>query len=136
MVKDEYHGRFVEKGFAPFILSELCAMDMLYAVANMRDEYYRERLVLKGRLSVRSAVPLANHRFSFDADFDPNTPGGFSYRDVSGLKGDIMEYGAARGCKTRANVTNDEQRLHFVAVEYGQSLESHHRIIERPKIEV
>lgn len=136
MVKDEYYGRFAEKDFAPFILSELCAMDMLYAVINMRDGYYRERLVLKGGLSVRSAVPLASHRFSFDADFDPNTPRGFSYRDVSGLKGDIAEYGAARRCKTRVSVTKDEQRLHFVAVEYRQSLENIHRIIERPKIEV
>ena len=136
MIKDEYYGRFAEKDFAPFILSELCAMDMLYAVTNMRDGYYRERLVLKGGLSVRSAVPLASYRFSFDADFDPNTPGGFSYRDVSGLKDDITEYGAARGCNTRVNVTRDEQRLHFVAVEYRQSLENIHRIIERPKIEV
>ena len=135
-VKDEYYGRFAEKGFAPFILSELCAMDMLYAVTNMRDGYYKERLVLKGGLSVRSAVPLANHRFSFDADFDLNTPGGFRYRDVSGLKGDIVEYGSARRCKTRVSVTRDEQRLHFVAVEYRQSLESSHRIIERPKIEI
>lgn len=136
MVKDEYYGRFAERGFAPFILSELCAMDMLYAVTNMRDGYYRERLVLKGGLSVRSAVPLASHRFSFDADFDPNTPGGFSYRDVSGLKGDIEKYGAARGCKTRVSVTRDEQRLHFVEAEYRQSLDEIHHIIERPKIEV
>lgn len=136
MVKDEYYGRFEEKDFAPFILSELCAMDMLYAVTNMRGGYYGERLVLKGGLSVRSAVPLASHRFSFDADFDPNTPGGFSYRDVSGLKGDIAEYGAARGCRTRVSVTRDDQRLHFVAVEYRQSLEDTRRIIERPKIEV
>lgn len=136
MVKDEYHGRFAERGYAPFILSELCAMDMLYAVTSMRDGYYRDRLVLKGGLSVRSAVPLANHRFSFDADFDTNTPEGFRYRDVSDLKGDIIKYGAERGCKTRASVTRDEQRLLFVTVEYRQSLESNHRIIERPKIEV
>lgn len=42
----------------------------------MRDGYYVERLSLKGGLSVRSTVPLADHRFSFDADFDPNTQGG------------------------------------------------------------
>ena len=136
LVKDEYYGRFAEKDFAPFILSELCAMDMLYAVTDMRDGYYRERLVLKGGLSVRSAVPLASHRFSFDADFDPNTPGGFSYRDVSCLKDDIAEYGAARGCETRVSVTRDGDMLHFVEVEYRKSLESTHRIVERPKIEV
>ena len=48
MVKDKYYGRFAEKDFAPFILSELCAMDMLYAVTNMRDGYYREAR-LEGR---------------------------------------------------------------------------------------
>lgn len=136
LVKDEYHERFAGREFAPFIRSELCALDMLYAVTNARDGYYKERLSLKGGLSVRSIVPLANHRFSFDADFDPNTQGGFTYRDLYGLKDDIVGYGAARRCKTPARVTRDDPRLHFIEMGYRDSLGRRHRIIERPKIEV
>ena len=136
MVKDEYHERFARKEFAPFILSEVCVLDMLYAVTDMRDGYYRERLSLKGGLAVRSAVPLADHRFSFDADFDPNTQGGFTYRDVSSLKSDMARYGAARGCKTPVRVIKNDSRLCFVEIGYRNSLGHGHRIIERPKIEV
>ena len=136
MVKDEYYERFARKEFAPFILAEVCVLDMLYAVTEMRDGYYRERLSLKGGLSVRSVVPLADHRFSFDADFDPNTQGGFTYRDVRGLKEDIARYGAARRCRTQARITKDDPRLFFIEMGYRASLGRGHRIIERPKIEV
>ena len=136
MVKDEYHQRFARKEFAPFILSEICALDMLYAVADMRDGYYVERLSLKGGLSVRSTVPLADHRFSFDADFDPNTQGGFTYRDVSDLKSDMVRYGTTKGCKTPVRITKDNSRLCFMEIGYRNSLGKYHKIIERPKIEV
>ena len=63
MVKDEYYEHFARKEFASFIRSEICALDMLYAVVDMRDGYYAERLSLKGGLSVRSVVPLSDHRF-------------------------------------------------------------------------
>lgn len=37
MVKDEYHERFARKEFSPFILSEVCVLDMLYMIDDMRD---------------------------------------------------------------------------------------------------
>ena len=136
MVKDEYNERFARREFAPYILSEICALDMLYAATEMRDGYYGERLSLKGGLSVRSAVPLADHRFSFDADFDPNSPGGFTYGDVSELKDDLARYGEARRCKTPIRVTRDDSRLCFIEMGYRSSLGRRRRIVERPKIEV
>ena len=136
MVKDEYNERFARREFAPYILSEICALDMLYAATEMRDGYYGERLCLKGGLSVRSAVPLAGHRFSFDADFDPNSPGGFTYSDVCGLKDDLARYGEARGCKTPVCVTRDDSRLCFIEMGYRSSLGSRRKIVEPPKIEV
>ena len=135
MIKDEYHERFADKIFAPFIRSEICALDMLYAVTSIEDGYYKERLSLKGGLSVRSIVPLEDHRFSFDADFDPNTFGGFSYRNVCGLKEDLMKYGSARGCRTSVQITKDDSRLCFIEIGYRGSLGSH-TIVERPKVEV
>lgn len=136
LVKDKYHERFARREFAPFVLSEICVLDMLYAVAGMRDGYYGGRLSLKGGLSVRSAVPLTDHRFSFDADFDPNTRDGFTYRNVRDLKDDMVRYGAERGCKTPVRVTKDDSRLCFIEIGYRSSLGSGHRIVERPKIEV
>lgn len=109
---------------------------MLYAVADMKDGYYAERLSLKGGLSVRSAVPLADHRFSFDADFDPNTQGGFTYRNVDDLKSDMTRYGVMKRCKTPVRVTKDDARLFFMEVGYRDSLGPNHKIIERSKIEV
>lgn len=76
MIKDEYHDLFAKKELAPFILSEVCALDMVYAVMAVNGGYYKDKLSLKGGLSVRSLVPLKSHRFSFDADFDPNTQAG------------------------------------------------------------
>ena len=136
MVKDEYHERFARKEFSPYILSEICVLDMLYAVSGMRGGYYGEKISLKGGLSVRSAVRLADHRFSFDADFDPNSPGGYTYGDVNGLKGDLARYGSARGCKTPVCVTRDDSKLYFIEVGYRSSLGSRRRIVEPPKIEV
>ncbi len=136
MVKDEYHERFARKEFSPFILSEVCVLDMLYMIDDMRDGYYRERLSLKGGFSVRSVVPLADHRFSFDVDFDPNTRGGYTYGDVCDLKADITKYGATRGCRTPVKMTRDDSRLHFIEIGYKKSLGSGHQIKEPPKIEV
>ncbi|MCE2497642.1 MAG: nucleotidyl transferase AbiEii/AbiGii toxin family protein [Nitrosopumilaceae archaeon] len=136
MVKDEHYERFARREFAPFIRSEICALDMLYAVADMRDGHYVERLSLRGGLSVRSVVPLADHRFSFDADFSPNTPGGFTYRHVGDLKSDMMRYGTTKGCKTRVRVTTNDAKLFFMEVGYRKSLGPNHGIIEPPKIEV
>ncbi len=135
IVKDEYHERFARQEFAPFILSEVCVLDMLYMITAMKDGYYKERLSLKGGLSVRSAVPLADHRFSFDADFDPNSRGGFTFRHVRGLKDDIIQYGLSRGCTTPIKITQDNQRWRFIKMGYRESL-GRYKIKEIPKIEV
>lgn len=136
IVKDEYHEQFKGREYTPFILSEICALDMLYAVTDMMDGHYTKRLVLKGGLSVRSIVPLASHRFSFDADFDSNTYGGFTYGDVEALEGDMRSYGMMKGCKTPVRVTTDNANMCFIEIGYRRSLGSGHKIIETPKIEV
>lgn len=137
MIKDKYHHIFARKELTSFILSEICALDMLYAVTIMNEGYYADRLSLKGGLSVRSLVPLKTHRFSFDADFDPNTHCGFTYRDVCRLKLDLEKHGSERKCKTRVRKTKDDDRLYFIEIEYRKPLKDLGcSIIEPPKIEV
>ena len=136
MVRDEHNRLFAKKALAPYILSELCALDMVYAVMAANDGYYKDRLSLKGGLSVRSLVPLESHRFSYDADFDPNTQGGFSYRDVGRLKSDLEDFGRQRGCRTPVRIIPNNKRLHFIEVRYRKSLGAGHRILESPKIEI
>lgn len=137
LVKEECREYFARRELAPFLLSEICALDMLYAIEDVNDGYYRERLVLKGGFSVRSLVPLMDHRFSFDADFNPNTQKGFTYGDVSGLRSDITKYGSMRRCETRTRLTRDDARLHFIEMGYRDTLRKMGcRIIERPKIEI
>lgn len=99
MIREEHNHLFAKKALAPYILSEVCALDMVYAVMAANDGYYKDRLSLKGGLSVRSLVPLESHRFSYDADFDPKTQGGFSYGDVDRLKSDLTDFGRRRGCR-------------------------------------
>lgn len=137
LVKDEYREYFARKELAPFLLSEICALDVLYAVEEMNNGFYRNRLVLKGGFSVRNHVPLIDHRFSFDADFNPNTKKGFTYRDVSGIRSDMIKYGSQRRCETKTEVTKDDARLYFVEVGYWYALKkAGYRIVERPKIEI
>lgn len=136
MVRDEHNRLFAKKELAPYILSEVCALDMVYAVMAANGGYYRERLSLKGGLSVRSLVPLEGHRFSYDADFDPNTQGGFSYGDVDRLKSDLEDLGRQRGCRTSVRVIPTNKRLHFIEVGYRKSLGAGRRIMEPPKIEI
>ncbi|MBI5133400.1 MAG: nucleotidyl transferase AbiEii/AbiGii toxin family protein [Thaumarchaeota archaeon] len=137
MVKDEYRNYFGRKEQAPFILSEICALDMIYSVAQMSDGYYNDSLILKGGLSVRNHVPLIDHRFSFDADYNPNTQKGLTYGDVSEIRNDIMKYGSVRRCETRAEVTKDDVRLYFIEIGYWDALKDNgYRIVERPKIEI
>ncbi|MFY9301594.1 MAG: nucleotidyl transferase AbiEii/AbiGii toxin family protein [Candidatus Nitrosotenuis sp.] len=137
MVKDEYKKYFARKELSPFILSEICALDMLYAVQEMNNGFYKDRLVLKGGFSVRNHVPLIDHRFSFDADFNANTMKKFTYGDVSGIKKDLLKYGSQRRCDTRTKETKDDARLYFLEVGYWDSLKSAgYRIVERPKIEI
>lgn len=119
------------------MLSEICALDMLYAVEKMNNGFYKDRLVLKGGFSVRNHVPLIDHRFSFDADFNPNTKNNFTYGDVSGIRQDLIKYGSQRRCETKTAVTKDDARLYFVEVGYWNALKkSGYRIVERPKIEI
>ncbi len=137
MVKDEYRNYFGRKDQAPFILSEICALDMIYSVAQMNNGYYSDRLVLKGGLSVRNHIPLIDHRFSFDADYNPNTQKGFTYGDVSEISSDIMKYGSVRRCETTTEVTKNDARLYFIEIGYWDALRDNgYRIIERSKIEI
>lgn len=137
VVKDEYREYFARKELAPFILSEICVLDMIYSVIDMNNGYYRDRLVLKGGLSVRNHVPLIDHRFSFDADFNANTQNGFTYGDVSGIRNDMVKYGSQKRCETKTRITKDDARLYFVEVSYWDALrENGYRIVERPKIEI
>lgn len=137
MVKDKHRRYFARKELSPFILSEICALDMLYAVQEMNNGLYKDRLVLKGGFSVRNHVPLIDHRFSFDADFNANTMKGFTYGDVSSIKKDLLKYGSQRRCDTKTKETKDDARLYFLEVGYWNSLKNAgYRIIERPKIEI
>lgn len=137
LVKDEYRDYFGRKDQAPFILSEICTLDMIYSVAQMNNGYYNDRLVLKGGLSVRNHVPLIDHRFSFDADYNPNTQDGFTYGDVSGIRNDITKYGSQRRCETKTEITKDDARLYFIEIGYWSALKDNgYRIVERPKIEI
>lgn len=85
LVKDEYRAFFARRELAPYLFSEICVLDIVFAVAKMDDGYYLDRLVLKGGLSVRNHVSLVDHRFSFDADYNPNTPRGYTFGDVDGI---------------------------------------------------
>jgi predicted nucleotidyltransferase component of viral defense system len=119
------------------LLSEICALDMLYVVEKLNDGFYRNKLVLKGGFSVRNHVPLIDHRFSFDADFNPNTKNNFTYRDVSGIRADMIKHASQRRCETKTKVTKNDARLYFIEVWYWETLKkAGHRIIERPKIEM
>jgi len=137
LVKDEYIEYFARRELAPFVLSEICALDMLYAVEAMNNGFYRDKLVLKGGFSVRNHVPLIDHRFSFDADFNTNTKNGFTYGDVSEIRRDLIKYGGQRRCETKTDVTKDDARLYFIEVGYWDSFKkAGYRIVERPKIEI
>lgn len=136
MVREEYNHLFAKKALAPYILSEVCALDMVYGVMAANGGYYKDRLSLKGGLSVRSLVPLESHRFSYDADFDPNTQGGFSYGDVDRLKSDLVDFGRQRGCRTPVHIIPGKPRVHTIEVGYRKSLGAAHRIMESPKIEI
>ncbi len=137
LVKDEFRRYFARKELAPLLLAEVCVLDMLYAVANMNDGYYKERLVLKGGLSVRNLVPLIDHRFSFDADFNPNTFANHTYGELSDIRRDLLRYAQTKDCTTGASVTTNNAMLHFVEIEYYDALkEQGYRIVERPKIEI
>jgi predicted nucleotidyltransferase component of viral defense system len=137
MVKEEYSKYFARPELAPFLLSEICTLDLLYSIAEMNDGYYKERLVLKGGLSVRNHVPLIDHRFSFDADVNPNTENGITYGDLSQMRNDLLKYGNLRRCEAKAEITKNDVRLHFIEVGYWDTLrKGGYRIVERPKIEM
>ena len=135
-VKKEFSEIFKKSELRPFLRSEICVLDMLLAVTQMNDGYYKERLVLKGGHSVRNLVPLRDHRFSFDADFNANSAEGFTYGDVSKLKQDLYRFGQGRGCTTRTKVTQDNPMLYFLEVGYHEVLNKGLSIGEHPKIEV
>ncbi len=137
LVKDEYRSTFARTDLASYIFSEICTLDMIFAVADMNGGYYRERLVLKGGLSVRNHVPLLTHRFSFDADYDANTQGGYTYGDVDEIKKDLVRYGAQRRCETGLKKMKDDANFYFLEVGYHKTLgEMDCRLKEVPKVEL
>lgn len=96
----------------------------------MQDGYYCDRLVLKGGMSVRNHVPLVDHRFSFDADYDPNSYAGFSFGSVDKIKSHITKYesikkgfigirafveklACARGCSQESEVMHSYYASHL-----------------------
>lgn len=137
LVQDQYREYFGRRELIPYILSEICALDMLYAVTTMNDGYYKERLVLKGGHSVRNHVPLIDHRFSFDADFNPNSYDKFTYGDVDKIRNDLMKFGSSRKCQTKTEITQNTSMLYFLEVKYHEGLKKkNHTMIEHPKIEI
>ena len=137
LVKDEYSAAFARKELAPYIVSEICSLDMIFAVASARDGYYLDRLVLKGGLSVRNHVPLLGHRFSFDADYDANTQSGATFGDVDRIRRDLIDYAARRGCKTSITQTRDNARDYFLELGYSKQIVGEGGdLVEPPKIEL
>ena len=135
-VQDRYEEVFGRSELKSYLLSELCALDMLYAMTTMKDGYYKERLVLKGGHSVRNLVPLVDHRFSFDADFNLNSPAGYTYGDVDKMKRDLQGFASSRGCTTTMTVTQ-ENPWYFLQVNYKNELQKQDlTLVEHPKIEI
>jgi hypothetical protein len=137
LVKDEYRESFARRELAPYLFSEICVLDMIFALSDMDEGYYFNRLVLKGGLSVRNHVPLIDHRFSFDADYNPNTQGGYTFGDIDEIRRDFAEYGDRRGCKTAIRTTKDSAELLFLEFDYRGTLrEKSCSLVEVPKIEL
>jgi predicted nucleotidyltransferase component of viral defense system len=137
LVKDEYREYFARRELAPYLFSEICVLDMVLALSDMNDGYYLDRLVLKGGLSVRNHVPLIDHRFSFDADYNPNTQGGYTFGDVDEIRKDFSGYGARKGCKTTIGTTRNDTELFFLEFDYRSTLrERRVSLVEVPKIEL
>lgn len=138
LVKSEYRRFFSDGEVVSKLFSEICALDMIYSIARMRDGYYRDRLVLKGGMSVRNHVPLVDHRFSFDADYDPNSYAGYSFGDVKEIRPDIVKYANIRKSSTRVGRAREVDRFHFIDFGYREALRSAGRIDieETPKVEL
>jgi predicted nucleotidyltransferase component of viral defense system len=137
VVKDEYREYFARRELATYLFSEICVLDMVLALSDIDDGYYLDRLVLKGGLSVRNHVPLIDHRFSFDADYNPNTQGGYTFGDVDGIRKDFAEYGARKGCETVVGTTRNDAELLFLEFDYRSTLrERRVSLVEVPKIEL
>ena len=137
LVKDEYKEYFADAESVQKIYSEICALDMIYSVARMKSGYYDQRLVLKGGMSVRNHVPLLDHRFSFDADYDPNSVAGYSFGDVDEIRTDLTRYAGLRRCDVRVDLAKNDDRLLFLELTYRDVLRRvGYTIEERPKIEL
>ena len=110
---------------------------MLYSLEKMQNGYYKKRLVLKGGHSVRSLVSLIDHRFSFDTDYNLNSPEGYTYGNVGNLKKDFHQYGSQKICGTGIEVTRNSAMLYFLQINYHLGLSSLNKtLVEKPKIEI
>jgi predicted nucleotidyltransferase component of viral defense system len=137
LVKDEYKKFFSDDEVVPKLYSEICALDMIYSVTLMREGYYGERLVLKGGMSVRNHVSLIDHRFSFDADYDPNSHAGYSFGSVDEIKVDLSKYATIRKSVTAVSVAKNDDQLLFLELGYREPLREVGYLIEEvPKVEI
>jgi predicted nucleotidyltransferase component of viral defense system len=122
----------------PNIFAELCVLDILLAINQIRDSYYKERLILKGGHSVRTYVPLRAHRFSYDVDFNIDRDSGHTFREIQTLKDDLNKFAQTRRSEIRPSITLNNQRFHWITLNYQELIEREYgvRIPEEPKIEI
>jgi predicted nucleotidyltransferase component of viral defense system len=138
MLDAEFSTRLQGVENRPNIFAELCVLDMLLAIYQIRDSYYKERLVLKGGHSVRTYVPLPAHRFSYDLDFNIYREGGHTFREIQTLSGDLNKFAETRRSDILASVTLNNQRFHWITLNYREIIEKKYgvKIPEEPKIEI
>lgn len=134
----EFSRRLQRSEDRPNIFAELCALDLLLAISQIRESYYKERLILKGGHSVRTYVPLYAHRLSYDLDFNIHREGGHTFREVESLIKDFNRFAETRRSRVRGSVTLNNQRFHWITFNYREIIDEEYgiRIPEQPKIEV
>jgi len=122
----------------PNVFAELCVLDLLLTISRIRDSYFGELLILKGGHSVRTYVPLRNHRFSYDLDFNIHRGGGHTFREVQSLRGDLNNFAEIRRSPIRGSVTLNNQRFHWITFNYRQVMEEAYGVTipEEPKVEI
>lgn len=138
ILNSEFSRRLQRVEDRPNILAELCVLDMLLTIFQIRNSHYRERLILKGGYSVRTYFPLHAHRFSYDLDFNVHREGGHTFREVENLCQDVNRFAETRRSPARGSVTLNNQRFHWITFNYRQIIEKTYgfRIPEEPKIEI
>ena len=134
----EFSRRLKRSEDRPNIFAELCILDLLLTISQIRESYYKERLILKGGHSVRTYVPLYAHRFSYDLDFNIHREGGHTFREVESLSEDCNKFAETRRSRIRGFVKLNNQRFHWITFNYREVIDEEYgiRIPEQPKIEI